>query len=165
MSSTTKTSSFLIAAFTVLFYTCSSIQKATKDEAQTYSTDFEYEQDRVLILLVDLQPGGARIRNSKLISGNFKPMVDPVLQRETVRVQYLDQLDHVLYEKILEHPLFQYKEYVDEDGTLKYVRVEESNGTLMLRSQYSSNFKSIRIDYGFENRYKTISQLPILVDD
>ena len=147
------------------FLGCSTSQKASHNDTQIYSTNFQYEKDQVLVLLVDLKPDAATLRNSKIISGNFKPEAGVTFQSETVRVQYLDDKNQVLYEKILEHPLIQYKEYADEDGVLKYARIEEESGAILLRSQYSRDFKSIKIDYGIDNSYRNISQLPVFVDD
>jgi hypothetical protein len=153
-----------LTAFCLLNLGCAAKQRIS-DGAQIYRTDFQYEDDQVLVLLVDIQPQSATLRKARLVDGDFRPVSELMDQRESIRVQYLDAKDQVLYEKILEHPLIQYKEYSDDQGKLRYVRIEEEKGSLLLRSQYSKAFRSIRIDYGENRSYRKISQLAIVVDD
>lgn len=91
--------------------------------------------------------------------------MEPLKQKEAVRIQYLDDNDQVLIEKVLDHPLIQYKEFSDENGQLRYVRVDAERGSLLLRSQYSKAIKSVRIDYGDNNTYRKISQLALVMED
>jgi len=89
---------------------CTSTKTFSKQQNQVYNVDFLYDKDQVLILLVDLYPTSAELRNANLVNGDFEPIEQTLLQSESVRVQLLDQNDHVLVEKIFDHPLIQYKE-------------------------------------------------------
>lgn len=144
---------------------CSTGKPSTSQEKQVYNTNFQFEPDQVLVLLIELMPANALIRRARLVEGNFKPAVEPLRQSEAVRVQYLDENDQVLLEKILDHPLYQYKEYSDERGRLQYIRVTGEKGSLLLRTQYSKSIKSIRIDYGENNSYRLVSQIPLALSD
>lgn len=139
---------------------CSSTKNFSKHQNQVYNLDFLYDKDQVLILLVDLYPATAELRNANLVQGDFEPMEHTLLQHESVRVQILDQNDHVLVEKLFDHPLIHYKEYDNGSGP-KYLRFEEKKGSLLLKSKYSSEFKSLRIDYGTKGKYKLISQIDL----
>lgn len=142
---------------------CATSSKATKENAQIYTADFKYEKNQVLILLLDISADHASIRNAKLVLGDFKALKDALTQNESVRVQYLNTEDHVLFEKEFDSPLVQYKEYSDEQGNLQRVRVLEATGSMLLRSRYSTSISSIRIDYGEEKVYRKISQLPLVL--
>lgn len=147
------------------FLSCSQGRSLTREETQVYSTDFKVENNQTLILLIDLLPDGAHLRRARIIEGNFQPAMEPLKQKEAVRIQYLDDNDQVLIEKVLDHPLIQYKEFSDENGQLRYVRVDAERGSLLLRSQYSKAIKSVRIDYGDNNTYRKISQLALVMED
>ncbi|MBK8502067.1 MAG: hypothetical protein IPL46_07585 [Saprospiraceae bacterium] len=149
----------------VFIFACSAGKSIIRKEEQVYNTDFQYEDDQVLVLLIDLLPNEARLRRTRIVAGDFRPVVEPLKQKEAVRVQYLDDRNQILLEKIMDHPLFQYKEYSDEGGRLQYIRVEEEKGSMLLRTQYSKAIKSIRIDYGDDNTYRKISQLSLSIDD
>jgi len=149
----------LFSIFSALHFSCSTSKSTIKQEAQVYNADFQFEDDQVLVLLVELLPGEAKLRRARIVSGTFKPALESLKQKEAVRVQYLDEKDQVLLEKILDHPLYQYKEFSDQKGRLQYVRVEGEKGSLLLRTQYSKAIKSIRIDYGEDNSYRKISEI------
>ncbi|MCB0688475.1 MAG: hypothetical protein KDC53_18175 [Saprospiraceae bacterium] len=152
--------SFLI--LTAVFHiSCSTSKRLIAKNPQVYSTDFQFEDDEVLVLLVELYPERALLKRARLVDGAFKPVIEPLNQKEAVRIQYLDDQDQVLLEKILDHPLYQYKEYTDEKGRLKYIRLEGEKGSLLLRTQYSKSIKAIRIDYGENNVYRMISQIQL----
>lgn len=150
---------YLLFLMIALQVACSTSQSVLSKDKQVYNTDFQYEEDLVLVLLVELTPMEAHLRRARLVSGEFRPALEPLKQREAVRVQYLDGQDQVLLEKILDHPLYQYKEYSDQKGRLQYIRVEGEKGSLLLRTQYSKSIKSIRIDYGEDNVYRMVSQI------
>ena len=149
----------LLSIFSALSFSCSTSKSTIKQEVQVYNADFQYENDQVLVLLVELMPTEARLRRARIVAGSFKPALEPLKQKEAVRVQYLDENEQVLLEKILDHPLYQYKEFSDQKGQLQYVRVEGEKGSILLRTQYSKAIKSIRIDYGEDNSYRKISQI------
>ena len=151
--------SYLFLLLSALFLSCFTSKSTIKKEAQVYNADFQLESDQVLVLLVELTPTEARLRRARIVAGTFKPAIEPLKQKEAVRVQYLDEKDQVLLEKTLDHPLYQYKEYSDQKGRLQYVRVEGEKGSILLRTQYSKAIKSIRIDYGEDNAYRKISQI------
>ncbi len=115
--------------------------------------------------MVDLLPDQVHLKRARIIEGNYRPVVEPLTQEEAVRIQYLDDSNQVLLEKVLDHPLIQYREYSDEGGRLQYVRVEAEKGALLLRSQYSKAFKSIRIDYGDQSIYRKISTMALIMED
>jgi hypothetical protein len=158
--------SLIAVVFSLVFiFACSAGKSIIKKESQVYNTDFQYEDDQVLVVLIDLLPNEARLRRTRIVVGDFRPVVESLKQKEAVRVQYLDDNNQILLEKILDHPLFQYREYSDEGGRLQYIRVEEEKGSMLLRTQYSKAIKSIRIDYGEDNTYRKISQLPLSIED
>ena len=158
--------SLIAVLFLLIFaFACSAGKSIIKKEVQVYNTDFQFEDDQVLVILIELLPNEAHVRRTRIVAGDFRPVVEPLNQKEAVRVQYLDGHNQILLEKILDHPLFQYKEYSDEGGRLQYIRVEEEKGSMLLRTQYSKAIKSIRIDYGEDNTYRKISQLPLSIED
>lgn len=160
-----KGATSLIILIFALQIACSTAKSKLTQDGQIYNTDFQFEQDQVLVLLVELRPNEASLRTARIVEGNFKPNVEPLLQREAVRVQYLDERDQVLLEKILDHPLIQYKEYSNEKGQLQYIRIEGEKGALLLRTQYSKAIKAIRIDYGEDNAYRLVSQIPLALTE
>ncbi|MCB0665281.1 MAG: hypothetical protein KDC80_05630 [Saprospiraceae bacterium] len=160
-----KRATSLIILIFALQIACSTAKSKLTQDGQIYNTDFQFEQDQVLVLLVELRPNEASLRRARIVEGNFKPNVEPLLQREAVRVQYLDERDQVLLEKILDHPLYQYKEYSNEEGQLQYIRIEGEKGSLLLRTQYSKAIKAIRIDYGEDNTYRLVTQIPLALTE
>lgn len=160
-------SGYLIALLFLLplHVSCSHTRSLNKEDLPVYSTDFQYEENQTLILLVDLLPDQVHLKRARIIEGNYRPVVEPLTQEEAVRIQYLDDSNQVLLEKVLDHPLIQYREYSDEKGQLQYVRLEAEKGALLLRSQYSKAFKSIRIDYGDQSIYRKISTLALIMED
>ena len=153
----------LLVAFPILFYflfSCSSSKSVLQESTREYVDNVQFVDDKVLILFLDMQSSIAEIRGAKLVDGYFKPLAEDLRQRESVRVQYLDAQQRILFEKVLDSPLVQYKEY-DEEGKIMRVRVEVEKGSILLRSQHSEAIKMIRVEYGEENKFRTIATLPL----
>ncbi len=116
----------------------------------------------MLVLLIDLTKSAANLRGAKLVNGFFKPLPPNNAYGESIRIQYIDFQDRILFEKILENPLIQYREY-DEKGEIKRIRTEAEKGSILVRSQHSKLVKAIKIDYGHADSFAHIAKLPIVL--
>lgn len=141
---------------------CCTTSQRIEQAGHIYANDVQFVDDKVLVIFLDMESTIANIRGAKLVDGYFRPLSTDLRQEEIVRIQYLDHNHHILFEKVLDNPLIQYKEY-DEDGQIKRVRMEEERGSLLLRSQHSEAVKMIRIEYGSEKNFRTIATLPLQI--
>ncbi len=145
-----------------IFSNCSSTKTLGQDAPLEHVDEVSFVDDKVLVLFLDMQAAVVFIRGARIIDGYFKPLFEDLRQKESVRIQYLDQTHRVLFEKVLDNPLIQYKEY-DDEGKMKRIRVELEKGSILLRSKHSTDIKMIRVDYGVDKNYKTIATLPLEV--
>ena len=152
-----------ILAFLCLILSCSGSKQIVQQSIENEPVEVEFQEDKVLVLFLDVAISDAQIRGAKIIDGYFRPLSEDLRQRETLRVQYLNDEGAVLFEKILDNPLIQYKEYSDENGELNRIRIEGEKSSVLLRSQHSEAVKMIRIEYGTNNQFETIATLPLLL--
>ena len=145
----------------LIFCNCSP-SRSLRQDAPVHQNSVQFVDDKVLVLFLDMQATVVELRGAKIVDGFFKPLVEDLRQKESVRIQYLDQEERVLFEKVFDNPLIQYKEY-DDEGKMKRIRVELEKGSMLLRSKHSTDIKMIKVDYGIDNHFKTISTLPLEV--
>ncbi len=154
------------AAITLLItlcISCGTSKDMSRQDPASHNEDFIFVDDKVLVLFIELEDRNANLRGAKIISGSFKPLAEHLSQRESVRIQYLDDQYRVLFEKVLDNPLIQYKEYDDDEGKIHRIRIEGQKGSILLRSQHSESVKLIRVEYGENDTYKTVATLPLVL--
>ncbi len=156
-----KWSPLVVSLVGFLLLCCHSPRNARTLQGQPSVESLLYDREHVLVLLLDFTANNATIRSAKLIEGTFEPLAEDLSSDDFVSIQYLDSSDKVLFEKIIDHPLVQYAEYADQDGTIHLRQTIKDKGTIMIRSQHLTNVRKIRVGYGRKKSYLKIADLPI----
>lgn len=120
-----------------------------------------YDQEHVLVLLLDFTANEAMIRSARLIEGTFEPLQEELASEDFVSIQYLDADEKVLFEKIIDHPLLYYSEYADDKGTIHLAQRTKEKGSILVRSQHLTSVRLIRIGYGKKKNYRHLTTIPL----
>ena len=111
--------------------------------------------------MMNLTADHASVHRAKLVEGRYKPFGEKVRQKEMLQIRYLDGLGNMLLTKHMNNPLIQYREYADDEGVLRYVRTEEPEASVLVRSPYSTQMRKIVVRYAVGDDFRNIAVLPI----
>ena len=149
----------LLAILLGFSFTFCNTPTATQITAEQLSRGVAVDEQRVLILLVDLTSSNAIIRSANLVEGTFQPLKEQFHTDYLVRIRYLDQNNQILFQKFTDSPLAPAWLSQRNDGETSSRNYEQ--GSIMIRSQHLPGVRTIQIDYGKKRSWRNLAVLPL----